>query len=253
VGRHELTTVTATPRYDALGVGPERIVSVPPPTSASYRGVAVTVVSSCRPTRESVHVVAGPQTVSTRETWHSQGAASGGPSSAGAGSPLVARPDRHFSLEGQAVGGLMAVEPEDVWYAALRPRFGYHRQIPYIQLFGGLALGQTDEHRVGFEWGLVAGVRPVHWLQLGLIGSARMSSSRALRAWLEQTWSGGIEAAEQLWQGENGSFWLTQSVWPLSYRKRRAAVIGDQLVDTRDSTRYAPRLELGFSVRTMLF
>lgn len=234
----------------ALGVPPARIISVPPPTSPTFRGVLLTFDAECVPApAEPPPPPPQPEWTQSPEAMATALKQTGMFDAEKTPSAPTPTPLSAWWLDGELAAGFMAREPSDLVYAALRPGVGVGGERWFARGFVGLAVGDNPEHRASFEWGLSGGYRALEWLELGAIGSHRLSSEKAFEATLEQTWSLGLLASERLARFGSTTLWISQSLWPLSFVHRRAELRDGTLVDIEDETSYAPRLELAFSVR----
>jgi hypothetical protein len=232
----------------ALGVPPDRIVATPPPVGPTYRGVELLIRPNCK----------APPPAAQEETRRIEAPEPNASTRATDPPPLIPSaeitpvrtrlPLKPWWLEAGVVGGAMVVNPNDVYYFAARPAIGWSKNW-YGRGFLGFSIGDNHEQRVGFEWGLAGGYVLTERLQVGAIGSHRIASRRPAKAWLEQSWSLGIEVAERLLRVGTTTLWLSESLWPLSFRKQRAVYRNGTLVDIDDRTNYAPRLELSLAIR----
>lgn len=232
----------------ALGVPPDRIVTTPPPVGPTYRGVELLIRPNCKApppaAQEETRRIEAPEPNASARTTDPPPLIPSAEIT-----PTRARlPLKPWWLEGGVVGGAMVVNPNDVYYFAARPAIGWSKNW-YGRGFLGFSIGDNPEQRVGFEWGLAGGYVLTERLQVGAIGSHRIASRRPAKAWLEQSWSLGIEVSERLLRVGTTTLWLSESLWPLSFRRQRAVYRNGTLVDIEDRTNYAPRLELSLAIR----
>ncbi|MCA9545131.1 MAG: hypothetical protein KC613_12095 [Myxococcales bacterium] len=217
-----------------LGVAPGQLREAPPNTKAEARGVALRLIEACADRAPSEVTSVLSQTFNIEyEAVRAQRAS-----------------DSLWWADAGLAFDWLVSEPGSLLDGQLRVGIGWLTHKVYARVFGGVLVGDSENHRVAGEYGGAVGYRPLQWLDVGAFGSHRVASRAVSDGWFEQAWTVGLESAQRLWQPQAGTgLWITESVAPLGQRWRRAEVVDDHVEAFPTRTWGLLRFSLTLSVR----
>lgn len=234
------------------GAPAERLRELPPPAEPSFRGVAVTWLSTCLP--ESPALGEGDRRIldEARRIVEARALERSSAMTATAAPPPPERPSPFF-LAAAAHASAGFGEPATVVAPGLRGAVGFRTSRLVLEVGVGGAVASREEQRLAAEVFSSAAYRLRPWLELGPVAGLRAGAPDPVEPWLERSWFAGVEATEcVLPLGGGIDLCLKQAVLPFGGQLARGEVEDGSVVRVPARSHDRTRLEVSVALRNQL-
>ncbi len=245
-----------------LGVKPEQVREMPPPTKATWRGAEVMIVPNCVIRKEKIEalvqssvakevVIQVDKRVDERVDRNADEVVDR--FERVISSTVDKTPKRQHHLYGGAALGFSTgfSAPSQNISGVLQLSLAYATDPIHISLALDTGVGSLPEQRAHVGAHLAAHYIFRPWMQVGLGGGAKFGALGPIYPWYEALWSVGFDTLHTVYRfGDRTDLSITTFLGPLGGRIRRAEYDAQQaLLRIPESTSFLFRFDLGLMIR----